>query len=88
MTNIPLQDFIISSNLSDTDKVLWARAFTILNEAQVQVLSDVIENDYSKLSFMTENFKEKHEAFQNRDANAMQATFDKETSFVESQLTA
>lgn len=87
MTNITLQDYIISSKLSDADKALWATAFTILSEVQIRVISDIIENDDSKLSFMTENFKAKHEAFQNRDASAMQTVFDKETSFAKSELT-
>lgn len=88
MTDTTLSAFIAASPLSDEDKAIWTKAFTILNEAQVQVLTDVIGDDEAKLAFMTENFKEKHEAFQSRDSTAMQATLDKEASFIGAQVTA
>ena len=87
MTDTSLPAIIAASSLSEEDKAIWTNAFTKLNDSQTQVLADVIGEDESKLQLLTDNFKEKHEAFQNDDSAAMQATFDKETSYIESQVT-
>lgn len=82
MTDVNLQDLVRNSDLSAEDKNLWEKAFTLLNEAQVQVLADVIGTDESRLHSLTDNLKLKHAAFQTRDEKALNDVFEKQVDQV------
>ena len=80
MAKDTLQSFVHDSDISSEDKKFWEEAFEFINDDQAKILVDFIEDDEERLAFITENIRQKKEAFEKNDSTFLSNILEKEKS--------
>lgn len=80
-TKQDLKDIILQAQLDDQDKELWNKFIEVNEEENLNDIVELLKNEPERLEFLTDNLREKLDAFLNRDS-------DKLNNIVETEIKA
>ena len=70
-TKQDLKDIISQAQLDDQDKELWNKFIEVNEEENLNDIVELLKNEPEKLEFLTDNLREKLDAFLNRDSDKL-----------------
>ena len=73
-----IKSLVKNSELSEDDKLLWDELLDVTDENQKEILADFLEDDESRLLFLTDNLKKKREALESGDPQLIDQILDSE----------
>lgn len=73
-----IKTLVKNSELPEEDKQLWDELLDVTDENQKEILADFLEDDESRLLFLTDNLKRKREALENGDPELINQILDSE----------
>ncbi len=79
MSTLQLQQYIESSDLSESDKNVWLRTMEVMDDEQAQAVIDAVGEDPHKLEAFTRNVKLKQIAFANGDLTLLEQILKEES---------
>ncbi len=70
-TKQDLKDIISQAQLDDQDKELWNKFIEVNEEENLNDIVELLKNEPERLEFLTDNLREKLDAFLNRDSDKL-----------------
>ena len=70
-TKQDLKDIILQAQLDNQDKELWNKFIEVNEEENLNDIVELLKNEPERLEFLTDNLREKLDAFLNRDSDKL-----------------